>query len=340
MSGRLTKPKCLKILSQLSRGRLGLLNRARFFLDKFPFLSFLLQAPQALFTTTKWLADKYKTVPQDDRPWYVPNAGYGLILGPVMGFISEVLWADLAKAAGAPVTFRGPPPADPVGKATRYLSQMPYHMSMAHAYSKDDLALLATADAAAVAILARTSDRDILRSRAAQLHKIGAAQFAPWTESALTILIRNGYDPGVELKQPLPAGLGGTTYGTALEYIASQAPNNYLTWRDTFRGDTVGTFLDMIMAEAGEDIFTELTDDDDPIKPIFTDLELAFSRQFEFQVFPPYTPTGVHMEAALERAIAIARSSGLHQASQASLRQAFNEYFQGWKGDPPGILGT
>lgn len=303
-------------------------------------MSFIIQSPQALFTTTGWIRDRYKEVPADERPWYVPSAAYGLILGPVMGMMNDVVWGALAAAAGAPITFRGPPPADPIGKATRYLSQMPYHLSMAHAYSRDDLALLATADAAAIKILAKTSDRNILRMRARELHRIGAAQYAPWTESALTVLIRNGWDPGIEQRQPVPAEIGGTTYGEALPWIASRAPESLLIWSDTFRGETIGTFLDMIMGEAGEDIFTELTDDDDPLKPVFSATELAFSRQFEFQTYPPFTPTGPHLDAALERAIAIGKASGLQQASQASLRQAYNEFFNGWKRDPPGILGT
>lgn len=340
MSGRLTKPKCLSGLAALIKGRLGLLKRGRTFLATFPWMGFLIQSPQALFTTTGWLADRYKDTPVDDRPWYVPNAGYGIILGPAMGMMNDLVWGTLAKAAGASVTFRGPPPADPVGKATRYLSQPPYHLAFPHAYSRDDLAMLAVADAAAVKILAKTSDRNVLRTRARELNKIGAPQFAPWTESALSVLIANGYDLTTEQKQPLPAGFGGTTYGTALEWIATQAPNAYNTWADTFRGESLGTFLDMVMAEAGEDIFTELTDDDDPIKPIFTSTELAFARQFEFNVFPPYTPSPQHLGVALERAIDLARNLGLNQATQASLRQAFNEFFQGMNKDPPGVLGT
>ncbi len=314
-----------------------MLKRAREFLRKFPWLSFIIQSPQALFTTTGWLADRYKEVPADERPWYVPDAGIGIILGPLMGMLNDLVWGSLARVAGAPVTFRGPPPADPFGKATRYLTQPPYHLAFPHMYSRDDLALLATADRAAIAILARDADRETISRRARELNRLGVAQYKPWTESALAVLIANGYDPGVEQKQPAPRGVTRVTYGQVLPSIASQFGDAWTIYNAQFQNTSIGTFLHMIMTEGGSEVFSALTEDPDPIKNIFTRAELAFGRMFEFNVFPNAPVFGPHLDVMLEAANNEARALGFQVATRNTLINALNAYMNGWNRDPPGL---
>lgn len=312
----LTKPECFQVLLGMRPTRRYGAARAFKFLAKFPTFGFLLQAPQALFTVTKDI---------------LGGPGYGVLPGPIMGMLSDAFWGALRFAGGNPVRIQVPPSADFASKAFRFLSHPPYHHGASQAFSLDDHLLLSAATSIASQVAALIPITDDMSERAALLLSSQIPQYTPWTESSLAVALSEGWEPNLEVRDPTLPAMVAPTYGRVLEQLT-------LDWHDVETQlssehglTTLGTVHSMLVYEAGAEIFNWLNGGDEMFKPLFSELEQVFARQFEFQIFPAEEISQLALEQYLTLAWDTAQARGASHVSFADLQTARDQFF------PPSI---
>lgn len=177
VTGKSGKPESANVLELMFGGREKRLSRVANFMGKTPWGGFLLQAGQAMESLT----------------------GYGISLGAIMGALTDTIWAPIRAAQGAQITVQGPPPADPYGKALRYITQ---HVNGVHAgqiFSKEDHELTIAAASAAMQIIIDRSPPDSVENRLEQLQNDVFPNFEPWSQTSREVLTENK----VDLTKPL-----------------------------------------------------------------------------------------------------------------------------------------
>lgn len=117
--------------------------------------------------------------------------GYGISLGAVMGCASEFVWGGIKGLQGERVRLKGPPPADPVSKAARYVSQNYIQANARDILSIEDHALLMAANNLAVGILLESglTPND---NRMEDALNIRTPLYEPWETSSLEMLAEEG----------------------------------------------------------------------------------------------------------------------------------------------------
>jgi hypothetical protein len=78
---------------------------------------------------------------------------------------------------------------------------------------------------------------------------------------------------------------------------------------------TPGTVNSMLVNEGGNRILDWLNGGEPVAKPIFSEMEIAFARQFEYQIFPREELSREGLELYLQTAIDHARARGARQVS-------------------------
>ena len=299
----LTKPKCLGAFASTKSVRKYGLARASQFLTRFPWFSFLLQAPQALYSLT----------------------GYGLILGSVMGAITDFTWGAVRAATGNKVELRGPPPSDPVSKAARYLSQGPVHMAASEALTFEDHYLLLAADVVATGIIMQNFRAADLLPRLDLVAAAPVVTVEPWNPATVGALQSFGWAPGGEQVPFLPE-LGPTS--TYVDMVQAYS-NLFPSWIDSVARDFPVTFsstafMAMLM-EAGADVFTWASGGEQVTRPIFDPEELVIARCFEFGIFPPGDVSPEVVEVFVLRALQLAAARGRELPDRGDLARAAAE---------------
>lgn len=284
------------------------LERAGAFLSRFPWLGFLLQAPQALYSLT----------------------GYGLVLGSVMGFLTDAFWAPVRLLSGETVRVQGPPPSDPIGKAARYLTQPGYHYAQSDFYSYEDHWLLTAADIVATGLLMREFKASRLLARADVITQTPVIGFTPWYTPTVSALRAEGYSPELEQVGPLEGLTARTNYLEVTQRIAAEFPG----WIDRVAAEFPPTFettaFSIAMFEAGEAVLDWLNDGERTAKPIFDPLELTVARCFEFGIFPAFDPAAEQVQLFAERALQLAAAGGKELPGPIEMKRAASEAWGGF----------
>lgn len=163
-------------------------------------VGFALQAPQALESLT----------------------GYGMVLGSVMGVVSNFVWGIPRILSGDKVVFRGPPPADPVSKAANYLTNDFFDHNMRDILTPEEHALLICAHNVALTILF-DANVTLDMSRLNLVENCPVIHHEPWDPTTLEVLQEGGEDLREEpdhfttIKNP--------TYGDAIKEGILEYPN-------------------------------------------------------------------------------------------------------------------
>ena len=274
-------------------------------MSRFPLFSFLLQGGQALKTVT----------------------GYGLSLGAIEGFKTDVTWAILRGNPLQKVRIQGPPPSDYLGKATRYLLQPAYHYWVGDALSFEDHYLLAAADVAATRIVQESGPLGDLPERWQVASRAPIAAVSAWHPATLQVAGEVGLRLDVENVDEAAAGFSDGSYGSVLAKLLEGFPR----WIETVAGEfpqTVAAMaLQAVIADGGAEVLNYLSEGEGAVTPIFDPEEISFARMWEYGVFPPGVPDGEQVTVMIERSLEIARSGGRDLPTRADLEQAILEVF-------------
>jgi hypothetical protein len=308
----LTKPECFSILVAIRPTRRYAFHRAQKFLEKFPLWGFVIQAPQALFTVTRDI---------------LGLPGYGVLPGPIMGFLSDSFWGAIRAAGGAPVKFNLPPPADISGKAFRFLSHPAYHHGAGQAFSLEDHLMLSAATSIASQVAALLPMTDDMAERGELLLTTPVPQFTPWTESSLEIALDEGWSPDLDARDVTLPEVVAPTYGQVLRQLTLDWFSVEEALSLEHGSTTAGTVHSMLVYESGNRIFDWLNGGDPFAKPLFSEMEQTFARQFEYQVFPPAEMSQATLELYLMSAFETAQARGAGQVSITDLERTRDQFF-------------
>ncbi|KKN21897.1 hypothetical protein LCGC14_0920830 [marine sediment metagenome] len=277
------------------------------FFKKFPWLGFLIQAPQAL---------QYLT-------------GYGVTLGTVMGFLTDLMWAPVRLAQGSRVTFVGPPPDDITGKAARYLSQPATHNLHNQMYSFDDHLLLTAADSVALQVMTAAVSKNLLASREDVIAAQPVTIYDPWNPTSLEVAEDFGWNPSDPPGYPIPTSTGEPSM---LEAIAT-INNGLIPWVATMKTSApqtlLGQFWMEMVGDAGETFMEWIHDSPTDYRVEFApevDLILAL---IENGIFPRAQLPPQDWIILNKRAREIAASKGQDNLTPDTLNQALNDVLGG-----------
>jgi hypothetical protein len=296
--------------------RLNRVAKAQEFVRKFPLKGFLFQAPQALYTVTKELT----------------GTGYGLVLGSIEGFKSDVVWAVLRGNPLEKTRINGPPPSDLLGKAYRYLLQAPFQYFRGADLSYDDHWLLSAADAVATRIIQEATPVADLDERWAVAKDSPLIDFEPWHPASLELFAELGLDWRAPQAPPISGMDDNASYFDVLGEVLAGYPVMIEEARADFPATTAATALQLIINENGLDVLNYLAGGDAGVVPVFEPEELTFARLFEAGIFPPADTPGDLLGVFLERALELARALGLDLPGPRELRTVATEF--GWPSQP------
>lgn len=284
----MTKVKCLRLLAANNPGRGYVLTRAKSFLGKFPWLAFILQAPQAAYTLT----------------------GYGVVLGAFMGLVTDVIWTPVRLFQGKKIRIDTWVPAAEIEKAGRLLSQPAYEMGQSQGLSYEDHWLLLAARIVAMRILMEAAPAVSIEPRVDLMLDSPVIDYEPWYPPTIEALRAEGWQPGTPQLPPIAGLTAESTYRQTLERISGGFEDwLFAIQRDFPRGRGSGAFV-AALSEAGEDFFNWANDGEASIKPVFEPEELAIARMFEVGIVPNTDPGPELVEQFLERAFQLARAMG------------------------------
>jgi len=250
-------------------------------------IGFALQAPQALESVT----------------------GYGLILGSIMGSISDTLWSIPRALSGDKIVWRGPPPADPVSKAFNYLTSDIFHYNMKDILSPEEHALILIAHNAALSIIF-SAGAPIDFERTNTIQNIPVITHEPWELSTLEVLEEEGIDIREDIDAFSP--IKNPTYDQAV----LDSINQWHDWEQNLRGFADKSNYDwwstvyQVYTEASYDVLEKATgvlqddflEDDYKVKAA---TELA-----ALDIMPLIPPTIEQIQQISELAFIKARSLG------------------------------
>lgn len=338
MGGRSFKRASLRSLIWVFTRRAWRLKGVADFLARpFPWTSFLLQAGQV------------------SRDW----TGYGLQLGAVMGMVTGAFWGAWREIMGERVVFRGPPPADPVGKAARFMAQYPQHAHMQDILTPDEHAMLILAGAFATDILRQNTDAGGIAALGEQIGEAPYPLFEPWNEASKYALDKEGVLFGDDPETGTLPYVQGIQfpYPPASEVIRP-IEDHVFTWEDTMKQEfgatnrgTVLAFLHNVMAidtinwanrgavlppPPPQEPYTRerLLSAGDAMEPLFEEIEIDWSHAVEYGVFPNSTVDQELLYSWLTLARNMSLEKGLNHASFEDLKTAAVEVLGGFRRGP------
>lgn len=275
---------------------------------KFPWLSFLIQAPQALENLT----------------------GYGMILGAYMGFLTDVTWAAIrAPVAGFP-RIVGPPPSDPIMKAVRYMSQPPFHYRQSQLIHRDDHQLLLAADMVASWLLRENFSVNVLTDRIAAIDRSPVIQYEPWHPGTIEVLRADGWAPGMVQRPPVVGLDEFSTYEDVLGRIVLGFGDWFRTFAVEPGNEGLGLWFPQTLSDAGQENLIWLNGGENPASPEFSPAELLIAHLFDWGIFPPGNPTPAKVGEFIDRALGMAAAVGRTFPGPRQAREAMVEVFGGF----------
>lgn len=303
----LTKAGCLKAFSSLLSHRAWAPATVAGALSKVRLLPFVLQAGQAVQSLT----------------------GYGLVLGSIMGGVTDLGWGVVQLARGKSLKISGPPPSDIVGKAVRYLQQGAYHMFHGQMFSFEEHLLLAAADVVATQVVAASEAVSGKEYRVDAVYNTPAIQFEPWTDETRAGLDAIGIDYTAEQVEPFPDAPAGATYGDLIQIGASGVEAWWQAVAVEFPKNQAATLCAYLQSEAGRDVLDWLNGVPGSVHPVYSPQEYAFARMFEAGVFPWAAPVPQMVTDFADRAVELAGAGGNKIPGRAEIITALDETMGG-----------
>jgi hypothetical protein len=306
-----TKAKCLSTFASLKPFRSYSMQQTFGKFVKRNWVSFVAQAPQASYTLT----------------------GYGVVLGGVLGAMSDLTWAALRAWEGKGIKIVGPPERDPLVKAARYLMQPAVHMQGGAALSYEDHWLLLAADIIAIGIILEQTHPAVFLEREEELAQMHIPEIEPWEPSTIAALESMGWRSGDPQTVPLRGMSPNPTYFEMISTLAAGLP----TWLEMIAADFPPTFsanwFSLAFSELGQQVFEWFEQTSGIIKPVFDREEIAFARMFETGVFPPdeHVPEQfvLMFEHLAEMLEAEARTAPSREMLKRAIRDSFGEVSEG-----------
>jgi hypothetical protein len=303
----LGKKNCLGTFASLLVARRYRIDRAAQFLTKFPWFSFLMQAPQALYSLT----------------------GYGVILGSVMGFATDLLWGAIQLPFGGGIQFNAPPASDPIMKAARYVSQPAYHYHHGEMFSYEDHWLLLAADIVATGILMQAYSATDLLPRLDTIVQAKVLPWEPWYPATMEALYSEGWQPGAGQVAPILGMSEQPTYLEAMQTIGAGFPRWMQNVRLDFPASYSTTAFQLALFGAGHDVLTWANGGDDAFVPVYEPEEIAVARLFEYGIFPPDDVELEQVELYVTRSLEIAQALGRKYPARSDVLAAAAEAWGG-----------
>lgn len=306
----LTKAGCLRAFAALRPARMWRAVSPGSFLSGVGLLPFLLTAGQAAKSLT----------------------GYGIVLGGIMGAVTDFGWGLVQRARGGSVRIEGPPPSDPLGKAVRYILQPAYHAAWGQLFSFEEHMMLAAADSVAAQIIMQQSTAAQLAQRWPEMADVPVLEFSPWSADSLEAMRRAGINAAAPFASPMD-GLGfRPTYRQALTAIAAAHEAWWPTIASEFPRAAVSQEFSSMVSETGKAILEWMGSSPGSIQPIFEPEEIALARMIETGVFPVDHVFPETLELAIGRALEIAGAGGRSLPQRDDLVSAVTEIFGGVRG--------
>lgn len=315
MGGAITKPRArASYVRQRSTGTF-IIQRGNEFFSKFPWLGFLIQAPQAAITVQK----------------YFGLPGYGLQLGTFMAAITDALWAPYRWARGQTVTFVGPPPDDVAMKAWRYISQPPVHYSRGQMFSMEDHLLLTAADIVATTILTRAAPADTALALNGDLAETEIPFADPWNPATLDVLAGDAWDANAPPRWPLPEGGGRTDFLSIMSALSRRLP----AWMEEMAAgearSELGQLFFYLLNDGGETVMEWLGGGIPWYEPTVEPYEDLVFKMIERGVFPLAPIAGEDIAVLSVRAQELATAIGETDLSADTLKRALNDVLGGYR---------
>lgn len=316
LAGRSMKKGFMESIELITTRRGRRLLKARKFLEKTPMFPFIVQAGQAMTTLT----------------------GYGLSLGAAMGTVTDSIWGVIRAAQGEKVLIKGPPPADPLGKAVRFLSQTPQQVFMQDVLSPEDHAMLIAAHCVALEYVQQYTSSGALESKHNALMETRVPAFRPWNDASKEALEQEGFDPDDDSEDEVRAHYPTTnpfpTFAEALSLSSQYVFSFEQHMADMHRFTTRGTALCGAWNQANLDNWRHQAADDKVYQPFWTDFELDAGAAIEFSVFPLDEFPPEIITAWLQTARGLSLQQGYTRASFENLKIAAEMVLGGWQRKP------
>lgn len=336
--GRTMKRGMLRsTLWMFTRRAFRLRGATAFLTRKFPWTSFILQGGQVSGDYT----------------------GYGIQLGSVMGFITDTFWAPFRALQGDRVVIRQPPPADPLGKATRVLAQYPQHVNMQDILTPDEHAMCILAGLVAADIVRDATNPQLIESRGVEVGEMAYPLFEPWNECSLWAMRQQNIsfsdDPETGTLPYLPVPFAYPQINDVILPLEHQIKDWEQAMKRVFQDNPVrGTLMGYLHnlswiewvnwanEEADLPPFPQqvpyrrprLLAEDEPLQASFEEIEIDAGHAIEYGVFPHTPLSPEQLVAWLTRARSLSLAKGLNHASFEDIKTAAVEVLGGFTRGP------
>lgn len=247
-------------------GRSAAVARAEGFLARdIPWFGFAVQGAQVLRTFTGW----------------------GLQLGGIMGMISDATWGSIRAAQGGQLRIIGPPPSDPVSKATQVLSYSSLLPWMAGIYNPTEalIDILGTHAAANIATNDGTATLD--QQRLVDLAGLTIPSREIWSQSSIDALQAEGFDLNAPATLPLPFAPNTATYGGAFRAGGGAGG----TWEEDLKGtlgDTGAAHAANVITNGTSEMFWDVYAGAGGVTKNLTPFERLVGIAIHKNVWPPW----------------------------------------------------
>jgi hypothetical protein len=266
-TGRFPKRDLLQGTKNFTSGRAGRVTAAHQFLKKrFPWLPFILQGGQVLHAWT----------------------GYGLQLGTIMGAVSDTMWGMYQAYHGKGARIIAPPPADPIAKMSRYLSQQWILPWIAPALTDDEIKLAVVAGSASIMGLGDHTAYKLDDQRLEAWAMTDTVGYDVWPQQSLEAMEAEGIKGEI-------INLDPGNYSWAGDSISSSVRNSIALdpYLDEFLSQKLpktaeSQAIQQVYELATDNIWNIYGNEDATIAPLNTPWERLLSRAFHANVFPPW----------------------------------------------------
>lgn len=263
------------------------------------------------------------------------RTGYGLRLGGIMGCASDIVWGGIRSAQGKQVRFQGPPPADPISKAARFIMQSAQMSWLLNSVTPEDKQLIIAAQAVAASTLVDTTDLTQLDNKASILENTEYPVFEPWDESSRWALQQEGIDPGGVIRPMYRYVSDKPSFLKVIQDASSAEYQDELTSRSQFGATDTGTIMMALHEQSGRDLLAGAVGGFDGIEEYYDEELNLIQAMTEYMLFPPYKPTNVQMNTFIKDVAIWMRLNNIRFISASEIKKQLTMRFGGWSNTSP-----